>query len=291
MSLTTKYALVGLLWGLVLGFGAVVVTTGLGVAVLFTLVYGSGPWGDGTGSVLYGLAVLGWGGSAVFCTALGYVYGRRAQLAGAGGDLDGEHRRAHLLAAAAVLTALVGGYQLYARNAALTMRQDYLDEALQAIHRIDSVAVTESRDGRGLDIVVSADGRRAGRYALEVSLRDERGRTLQVVRDELDAGAYEIHHRVYVAYALIVPAGGLGGEGGGGGALTRRLALTLSARLTPQLTPRELRTLPNHAARHYQADDSPFHSTFQVTHAVQWLAEGGRRWVVGRDGEMRELIP
>ncbi|MBI1907179.1 MAG: hypothetical protein HYS20_13255 [Rhodocyclales bacterium] len=291
MSLATKYALVGLLWGLVLGYGAVAVTTGLGVAVMFTLVHGAGPWGDDTGSVLYGLAVLGWGGSAVFCTVLGYVHGRRAQLVDAGGDQDGEHRRAHLLAAAAVLAAVLGGYQLYARNAALSMRQNYLDEALQARHQIDSVAVTEGRDGRGLEFVVSADGRRAGRYVLEVSVRDERGRTLHVARNELDAGAYELRHRAHVAYAVIVPTDAGVGEGGGAEPVARRLSLTLSARLTPQLTPRELRTLPSHAAQHYLADDSPFHSTFQMTHVVQWRNSGGRRWVVGRDGEVRELIP
>jgi hypothetical protein len=291
MSLTTKYALAGLLWGLVLGYGAVAVTTGLGVAVLFSLVYGEGVWGEGTGSLLYGLAALGWVGATVFCTVFGYVHGRRVELSRVGRDQGEEHRRALLLAAAAVLTAVVGGYQLYARNAALTIRQNYLDEALQALHRIESVMIGEDRSGHGLEVVVNADGRRAGRYALELSVRDERGRMLHVARDELEAGAHALSHNAYVAYGAIVPMDAGTGERGGTQPVTRRLSLTLTARLTPLLALRELRVLPQHVARNYQADDSPFHSTFQSDHAVQWLAAGGRRWVVARDGQLRELTP
>lgn len=289
MSLTAKYALAGLLWGLILGYGMVAVTTGLGVAVLFTFVYGDGPWGEGAGGMLYGLAALGWTGSAVFCAGVGYVHGWRAQRTHQGRELQDEHRRAHLVAAAALLTAVLGGYQLYAYNAALTLRQDYLEGVLQARHEIRSLDVVGGGDARGLDVVISARGRREGRYVLEVSVSDERGRTLYTVHNELDAGAHDIHERVHVAYAAIVSAGAAG-EGVGGGEGTSRLQLTLTARLTPLLAPRELRILPRHVAERYRAEDSPFHSTLQTSHVLLWHSAGGRRWIEGRDGQMHELI-
>lgn len=292
MSLTTKYALAGLLWGLVLGYGVVAITTGLGVAVLFTLVYDKGPWGEGAGGVLYGLAALGWVGSAVFCAGVGYVHGWRVQRQGARGDgssMRDEHRRAHLVAAAAVLTALLGGYQLYARNAALTLRQEYLEELLRERHAVRTMAVLERRDGFGLDVVVDASGRREGRYRLEVFVQDERGRTLHVVRTEFDAGTREIHERVPVPYEAIMPMQDGDSPAGDVGDGARRLPLVLTVRLTPLLGTGELRVLPGHVARNYMAEDSPFHSIRQANHVLLWRAAGARRWIVGRDGELREL--
>lgn len=288
MSLATKYALTGLLWGLVLGYGVVAITTGLGVAVLFTVVYGDGPWGDGVGDLLYGLAALGWIGSAVFCTGLGYVHGWRMQRMLKEDELRDEHHRAFLFAAAAVLAAVLGGYQLYANNSALTLRQNYLDEALQARYEIRSLQIVEDKNAQGLDVTVNAYGRRKGQYALELSVSDERGRMLYDTRNKLDVGLQEVHERIHIAYSTVMPVE-VASEDAGDGVGLRRLQLTLVARLTPLLTQRELRTLPRHAAENYQAKDSPFHSSLKASHVVRWRSAAGRRWIAGQDGDMHEL--
>lgn len=281
MNLVRKYTLVGATWGLVIGYGAVAVATGLGVAFLWALVYGDGPWADNTSTVLYGLALLALLGTILFCAALGYAYGKWAERQPME-ERQGEHRRAVLLIAAAVVTAALGGYQLYAQNAALAKRQVWLDQLLAQRHVLADLRVSERPGHDALEVGIDARGQRAGRYVLAVTLHDARGRRVYEHGEALDAPAHEISHGVAIPYAAVL-------EGVSGPSARGRVpfndgqaALMITVRLTPVLDRRELRVLPRHAAMNYQAPDSPFHSERQVSHVLEYHVEGNEYWVASQ---------
>jgi hypothetical protein len=257
MNLTRKYSLVGAMWGVILGYGAVAIATGLGVALLW-LLYRDGPWGDNTATILYSLGLFALVGSIVFCTVAGYTYGRRA--AGlANAEQASEHRRAHVLIGSALLAAVLGGYTLHAQNSALMYRQAWLDQLLAQRHVISALQVRERADYQGLDVSVDARGEREGRYMLELQILDGSGNAVHEQREAVDAPAHDLHRIVSVEYSDVLQRG-LEHGGRGQAAVAQRDMLTVLVRLTPILDRRELRGLPDHIAMHYQSPESEFHS-------------------------------
>jgi hypothetical protein len=279
MNLVRKYTLVGAIWGLVIGYGAVAVATGLGVAFLWTLVYGDGPWADNTTTVLYGLALVALVGTLLLCTALGHAYGKWADRQ-PDAARRGEHRRAHLLLAAALVSSVLGGYQLYAQNTALAKRQAWLDELLVQRHVIDGMRVAERTDHGALELTIDTRGQRAGQYLLAVMVHDGQGRLLHQHRETLEAPGHEISRTIEIRYATVLQrVREFSARTSGSAAAGGRERLTIVARLTPVLERRELRALPRHAAMNYQAPDSPFHSEQQRVHQLEYQVEGSDYWI------------
>lgn len=281
MNLIRKYVLVGAVWGLALGYGAVAIATGLGVAFLWALVYGDGPWADNTSSVLYGLALLALAGSVVFCMALGYAYGKWAERQPVE-ERRAEHRRAHLLIAAALVSAVLGGYQLYAQNAALVKRQAWLEDLLARRHELIDLRVSERSDHGVFAVTIEGRGARAGQYVLSVTLHDALVRQVYAHHEGLELPAHTVDRVVEIPYALVLER--LNELGARGGVPSRRgsATLTITARLTPVLDPRELRVLPRHVAMNYQAPDSPFHSERQVSRAIEYQVDGRDYWIASQ---------
>ncbi|OOG25658.1 hypothetical protein B1C78_06005 [Thioalkalivibrio denitrificans] len=280
MDLVRKYLLVGLLWGIILGYGAVAIATGLGVTVLFLIVYGEGPWGEGTGTLLYGLAIAGFTAAVLICSTVGYLFGRRMQsLSLEASELAIEHRRAHILIATAIVAAFLGAYQLYAQHTALTVRQGYLEQMLDARQTVADVRATHRRDGRGIDIALITRGERAGMHALELLVRDSEDRLLERQRHELELPDREAYRVLTVDYADLIRAV-VEREYRGQEPVVHRGTLSVIARLAPLLEPQELRTLPRHAATHYLAPDSPFYSERRFDYPIEFRFEEGRHWVV-----------
>jgi hypothetical protein len=287
MDLAKKYLLAGLLWGILIGYGAVAIATGLGVAALYFLVYGDGPWGESTGALLYGLAIAGFFGAIVICGGVGYLFGRRMEAVMDAGEQALEHRRALILIGAAVAAAFAGGYQLYAQNAAMTVRQDYLEQLLESRQGVADVRARHRRDGEGIDIAVTTRGARAGTHSLELQVQDAQGRLLEHQRHDLELPDREAYRVYTVAYADLLPRV-VPRENRDQDALDHREVLSVIARLVPVLEPRELRTLPRHAAANYLAPDSPFYSEGGVEHPVEFRFEGGRYWVAV-EGELQPV--
>jgi hypothetical protein len=289
MNLVRKYTLVGAIWGLVIGYGAVAVATGLGVAFLWTLVYGDGRWADNTTTVLYGLALLALVGTLLLCTALGHAYGKWAERQ-PDAVRRGEHRRAHLLLAAALVSSVLGGYQLYAQNTALAKRQAWLDELLVQRHVIAGMGVTERADHGALELRIDARGQRAGQYLLAVMVRDGQGRPVHQHRESLDAPGHEISRTVSIPYATVLQrVREFSARASTAAAAGGRETLTIVARLTPVLDRRELRGLPRHAAMNYQAPDSPFHSEQQLVRELEYQVDGSDYWIASH-GQWHRIV-
>ncbi|HRP94769.1 MAG TPA: hypothetical protein PL143_00825 [Rhodocyclaceae bacterium] len=281
MKLIRKYVLVGAVWGLVLGYGAVAIATGLGVAFLWALVYGDGPWADNTSSLLYGLALLALVGTVLFCMAVGYTYGKWAERQ-AVEERRAEHRRAHLLIAAALASAVLGGYQLHAQNAALVKRQAWLEELLVRRHELTDLRVSERPDHTAWAVAIEGRGTRAGQYVLSVTLHDALVRQVYEHREGFELPAHAIDRVVEIPYARVLERLDEFSARGGAAALGGSATLTITARLTPVLTPRELRVLPRHVAINYQAPDSPFHSERQVSRAIEYRVDGRDYWIASQ---------
>lgn len=289
MDLKRKYLLAGALWGLIVGYGAVAIATGLGVAFLFMVVYGEGRWGESTDVVLYTLGLAGLAAAVTMCMGVGHVLGRRAAALTDPEERSAEHRRANILLGTAVLALLVGAYQLRAQNVAMVDRQSRLEQLLESRHVVSDLLVSHRGDDKGLDVAVSARGTRAGAYSLELLVRDGRGRVLHSQREQLDAPGHEIHHRIPVEYPdllrRIVERDHQGEDRG-----RHRELLVIVARLVPTLDRRELRGLPRHAAANYLAPDSPFHSERGVDFPFEFEFEDGSYRVLVRD-ELRLVRP
>lgn len=289
MDLKRKYLLAGALWGLIIGYGAVAIATGLGVAFLFMLVYGEGRWGESTDLVLYGLGLAGLVASMAICTGVGYLQGRKASTVTDAAEHDAEHRRANILLGAAILAMLMGAYQLRMQNVAMVNRQTHLEQLLESRHVVSDVHVSHRSDDKGFDVAVSARGARAGAYSLEVLVRDRHGRMLHSQRQQIDAPGHEVYRQIPIDYAdllrRIVARDHAGQERG-----EHRDLFALVVRLVPTLDRRELRTLPRHAAANYLAPDSPFYSERGVDFPLEFQFEGGAYRVVVRD-ELRPVRP
>jgi hypothetical protein len=289
MDLKRKYLLAGVLWGLVVGYGAVAIATGVGVAFLFMLVYGEGHWGESTDLVLYGLGLAGLVASMAICTGVGYLQGRKASAVTDAAERNAEHRRANILLGTALLAVLMGAYQLRAQNLAMVNRQAHLEQLLESRHVVSDVHASHRSDDKGFDVAVSASGARAGAYSLEVLVRDRHGRMLHSQRHQIDAPGHEIYRQIPVEYAdllrRIVERDHAGQERG-----EHRDLLTLVVRLVPTLDRRELRTLPRHAAANHLAPDSPFYSERGADFPLEFKFESGVYWVVVRD-ELHRVRP
>lgn len=275
MNLRQKYLLVGVLWGVVIGFGSVAILTGLGVAFLFTLVYGDGPWAENTDRLLYTLALLGFVATILICAGAGYFLGRRLEQSATPSEYMLEQRRANMLAGAAVLVAVMGGYQLYAQHTALLKRQGYLEQLLDARHEISTLRIVPRADDRGLDLMLYVRGRRTGRYSLDLRVHDRAGRILFRQEYEIELPGHDLYRTFPLEYREPLPS--LVEPNDGGQAVVRHGdTLMFEARLVPLLERRELHTLPHHSAANYLAADSPFHSRGQVKYPVRFELEEGR---------------
>lgn len=286
MRLTTKYALVGGLWGLALGYGVAAMTTGLGVAFLWIVVYGDHPWGDNTASLLYLLAALAVLGSILFCAALGYRIGWKMERSDAQ-RLAWEHHRANLAGAAAILVMVLGGYQLYAQDRAMSDRQAFLGQLLERSHKIHSVDVREEGVA-GMRLSWSASGARIGPYRLELSVLDERSRIWYRQEEQIVLDQLEIYRSQMIEYRELLGQMEWLREDG---QAVQQTGFTMHLRLTPLLDRGEQRRMPRHAAEHYLADDSPFHSIQRMDFVVQSLSRDGQLWIVLRDGALHPLKP
>ncbi len=286
MELKRKYVLVGAFWGVIVGYGAIAIVTGLGVAFLFTLVYGEGTWGESTGALLYGLGVTGFLGSVVLCTGVGYFFGLRAQRM-PGPEQAAEHRRANILLGTGVLAVLMGAYQLNAQNTATINRQANLEQLIESRQAVADLHAAHRGDGRGLEVMMSTRGERAGPYVVEVTVRDGRGRMLHAGRHEIDLPEHEASRTFPVDYPDLLRRT-LERDHPGQEAVHHRDVLTISARLVPVLDRRELRGLPRHAASNYLAPDSPFFSVRETRYPIEFHFERGQYWVVVR-GELQRV--
>jgi len=286
MELKRKYVLVGALWGVIVGYGAIAIATGLGVAFLFTLVYREGPWGENTGALLYGLGVAGFLGSVVLCTGMGYFFGRRAQRA-SGPEQATEHRRANVLLGTGLLAVLLGAYQLNAQNTATINRQGNLDRLIESRQIVSDLHAAHRGDGHGLDVAMSTRGERAGPYVVEVTVRDGRGRMLHSERHEIELPGHEGYRVFPVDYPDLLRRA-LERDHSGQETVHHRDLLTIAARLVPVLDRRELRGLPRHAASNYLAPDSPFFSRRETQYPIEFRFERGQYWVVVR-GELQRV--
>ncbi len=281
MDLKRKYLLVGALWGLIVGYGAIAIATGLGVAFLFLAVYGEGPWGENTDVVLYGLALLGLVASMVTCTGIGYLHGRRVAVLTEASERGLEHRRANILIGTAILATLLGAYQLRAQNVSMVNRQAHLEQLLESRHVVSDLGAIHRSDDRGFDLALTVRGERAGAYSLELLVRDGRGRMLHGQRHAIEVPDHDIYRVFPVDYAdmlrRIVERDHPGRD-----RVYHRDVLIIRARLVPTLDRRELRALPRHAAANYLAPDSPFYSERHVDYPLEFHFEDGVYRVVVR---------
>jgi hypothetical protein len=277
MELSKKYAVVGALWGVIVGYGAVAVATGTGVAFLWLFIYGDGAWAENTMPLLYVVGGLAFALSVTACGAVGYYIGRLIETRAGASEQAAEHRRAHLAVGMAVVVMAVAAYQLNAQQTALENRQAWLDRTLEERHTVTGLQVYQRGDHRGLEVAVSTRGQREGTYVLELAVTDAVGRALFADRQEVQIHTNETRRLIFIDYPTL--AQGLQERGPGARPVSHDGELTFTARLTPVLNRRELRVLPEHAARNYQAYDSPFPSERTFTQPLVLQADGSEYWV------------
>jgi hypothetical protein len=286
MDLGKKYALVGAFWGVVVGYGAIAVVTGLGVAFLWLFIYGDSSWPENTLPLLYAVGAVTFVATIGGCGAFGYFYGKRLASRDPA-EVLAEHRRANAMAGLLVAAVAVGGYTLYAQDTAMRNQHAHLERLLAERHALAALSVYDRGDRRGMDVAVTARGQRTGSYVLVVTVSDGTGRELHTWHEQLALEPGESRRVELVRYRDLFDRMR---ELSATSEAYYRGTLTVNAVLTPVLDVREARGLPRHVRQQHLAPDSPFHSTATRIHPVEVEARHGQYWLI-QDAERHPVAP
>jgi hypothetical protein len=192
MRLVALYALVGLVWGVLLGGLAAWTVMAMAAGVSWLYLFGDDPWPEAVGWLIPLIGLLAFLGVLAVSVAFGLRSGRRAER---GEPAETGRRRVQgirLLALGlllAVALAGAGGARIAGQEAerALRDRQAAAFEALRAERQVLS-AVTVARAARDMsyDMTVETKGARGGPYRLAWSVRST------VYRATLDEGTAQL---------------------------------------------------------------------------------------------------
>lgn len=175
--LSRLYALVGLVWGLVLGAMAAWWTFAAAAGLSWLYLFGDEPWPEAVTWVLPAIAIAVGAGVVMVSVGLGYAYGRAQRRFGRVSHRTARDRAFGLL----VLGVLAGGALVWNVAASSHRQSEHRESAraaaawhrelLAARHVVTAIEVEAAGDT--VRFTVKTDGARDGDYVLRWTVRDK----------------------------------------------------------------------------------------------------------------------
>jgi hypothetical protein len=283
MRLSVLCALVGALWGIVIGVAVAVAIVALGAGISWIFLFGDDPWPAAVNWVLPLLGAVG--GVAVLAGAIviGWLFGRRAERRPPA-ETATTRRWARALLALALATIAAGGALAVtaerretARRDAAVHQKDRFAALLAERQTVHAITVDQQGQEGALRVSVTTRGGLDGAYALDWAVRET---AYKKVLDEghsthqLTTGA----NTIAFAMRLLDLARSYHQRVLGGRAAEVlvdedfRLELTL----TPLLDEAARASLPSHERHNLDLGDSPLVDTARTDFRVRFEIHGDR---------------